>query len=256
VALSLKHAFQSALPDSGDVALVQPSNWNAEHDMTTDTGTLVGDADDKGNVGSVAVGSGLALSGGTLTATGGGGGLPLQLPIQDGRYYIGPTEQYSGLSDVIDEINDRMIAIPFIFGEAKTWTRIGTEVISSGADDVARLGVFSDSNGLPGDLIVDGGEISCASTGFVEATISEALAVGTWYWKVIIGDSVTGTTELGFTAVTPISQFISGLVDAGGSLSPRPCYYKNTTYGPLPSSFGTPDGTIAVPPLIWLRAGV
>lgn len=31
MAFSLKHAFQSAVADDGNTALVQPSNWNAEH---------------------------------------------------------------------------------------------------------------------------------------------------------------------------------------------------------------------------------
>jgi hypothetical protein len=44
MAVSLKHAFVSAIADSGDANLVQPSNWNAEHSLTAATNTLLGRA--------------------------------------------------------------------------------------------------------------------------------------------------------------------------------------------------------------------
>lgn len=42
MAVSLKHAFVSAVPDGGDPTIVQPSNWNAEHALEIDTGKLLG----------------------------------------------------------------------------------------------------------------------------------------------------------------------------------------------------------------------
>lgn len=44
MAVSLKHAFTSAVADSSDTSLVQPSNWNAEHTVTCATGKLLGRA--------------------------------------------------------------------------------------------------------------------------------------------------------------------------------------------------------------------
>lgn len=41
MALSVKHAFQSAKSDGIDTTLVQPSNWNAEHTILLDPFTLV-----------------------------------------------------------------------------------------------------------------------------------------------------------------------------------------------------------------------
>jgi len=40
--VSLKHAFTSAIADSGDITLVQPSNWNAEHTLTLAQGNILG----------------------------------------------------------------------------------------------------------------------------------------------------------------------------------------------------------------------
>lgn len=42
MAVSLKHAFTSNVADSGDATLVQPSNWNAEHNLTAGANTLLG----------------------------------------------------------------------------------------------------------------------------------------------------------------------------------------------------------------------
>ncbi|TPK70196.1 hypothetical protein FJ930_19710 [Mesorhizobium sp. B2-4-15] len=40
--ISLKHKFQSAIPDVGDPTIVQPSNWNDEHALVQATATMLG----------------------------------------------------------------------------------------------------------------------------------------------------------------------------------------------------------------------
>lgn len=42
MAISLKHAFQSAKADGGNATLVQPSNWNAEHTVTAAADKVLG----------------------------------------------------------------------------------------------------------------------------------------------------------------------------------------------------------------------
>ena len=68
--VSLKHAFQSAKADGSDTSLIQPSDWNEEHTLTASDGKLLGTSGST-TVGEITVGSGLSLSAGTLTATGG-----------------------------------------------------------------------------------------------------------------------------------------------------------------------------------------
>lgn len=41
MASSVKHAFESTLPDGADATLLQPSHWNAEHTITIDPADLV-----------------------------------------------------------------------------------------------------------------------------------------------------------------------------------------------------------------------
>jgi len=40
--VSLTHIFQSAKPDGTDASLIQPSDWNAEHELTAAAGTVIG----------------------------------------------------------------------------------------------------------------------------------------------------------------------------------------------------------------------
>ena len=68
--VSLKHKFTSAVADGGDTNLVQPSNWNDEHDLVMATGKLLGcTTAGTGAAEEISVGTGLSLSSGTL-ATG------------------------------------------------------------------------------------------------------------------------------------------------------------------------------------------
>jgi hypothetical protein len=70
--VSLKHNFVSAVGDGADTSLVRPSNWNDEHALTLATGKLLGRSTaGTGAAEEITVGSGLTLSAGTLSASGG-----------------------------------------------------------------------------------------------------------------------------------------------------------------------------------------
>ena len=68
--VSLKHTFQSAKTDSTDTSLIQPSNWNDEHQLTLATNKVLGRATaGTGAAEELSVGTALSLSGGTLAVT-------------------------------------------------------------------------------------------------------------------------------------------------------------------------------------------
>jgi hypothetical protein len=68
--VSLKHTFQSAKTDSSDATIVQPSNWNAEHQLTLATNKVLGRATaGTGAAEELSVGTALSVSGGTLAVT-------------------------------------------------------------------------------------------------------------------------------------------------------------------------------------------
>ena len=68
--VSLKHTFTSAKTDSLDATIVQPSNWNAEHELTLATNKVLGRATaGTGAAEELSVGTALSVSGGTLAVT-------------------------------------------------------------------------------------------------------------------------------------------------------------------------------------------
>lgn len=68
--VSLKHKFTSAKADGTDATLVQPSNWNDEHDLTLTTGRLIGrTSSGTGAAEEISVGDGLTLTSGTLAVS-------------------------------------------------------------------------------------------------------------------------------------------------------------------------------------------
>jgi len=68
--VSLKHAFTSAKPDGPDATQVQPSNWNAEHTLTCATATILGRTTaGTGAVEELTAGTGITLSGGSVSVT-------------------------------------------------------------------------------------------------------------------------------------------------------------------------------------------
>lgn len=70
MAISLKHAFQSAKADGADASLVRPSNWNAEHTLTLAASRLLGRATaSAGAAEEISLGSGLSFSGTQLKFT-------------------------------------------------------------------------------------------------------------------------------------------------------------------------------------------
>lgn len=80
--ISVKHTFQSPRPDGTDTALIQPSNWNADHVLTAAAGKVLGrDTSGAGNVqelpiavdssGNVAIGTATPTVGQKLTVAGG-----------------------------------------------------------------------------------------------------------------------------------------------------------------------------------------
>lgn len=69
--ISVKHAFTSPKADGTDSTLVQPSNWNADHNLTMASGNLLGRTTaGTGAVEEISVGTGLSLSSGVLDTAG------------------------------------------------------------------------------------------------------------------------------------------------------------------------------------------
>jgi len=192
-----------------------------------------------------------------------GSGLPLQLPIQDGRYY-GPLCYFES-DDVatVSDIADTMIALPFVAQQQKMWSKIGIYVNDTeGTAKSVRLGIYSSgSDGLPDALVIDAGLVDLQSSGEQEKDISELLDADTRYWLVALSEAGTSTATLvGFNnnGSTRILQWMFGAPDGGGG-GVGVGVVKSQAFGALPSSFGAIDDYMfgsQYAPLIWLRTGV
>ena len=118
--------------------------------------------------------------------------------------------------------NNTALVSPVYIPRTCILDRISLEVTSAGsAGSVIRLGIYgSDSNGLPGPLLVDAGTIDSTGTGFLEKTISLTVHPGV-YWLAAVpqGSPTTAATirvnmgaalGLGFTSGTTISTGVPG----------------------------------------------
>lgn len=145
-----------------------------------------------------------------------------------GRFY---THSFATNGSVGGLTQDRLFAIPAIIGASKSFDRIAL-VTTGTAGTTCRLGIYADSNGRPGSLIVDAGTVDTSGFGQLAATISVTLSGVVWLACVSNG----GAAAVGRMGnhVNPMignSDFYSNGTAAG--------YSQNGITGALPSSWGT-----------------
>lgn len=143
-----------------------------------------------------------------------------------------------------------IIATPLFLPPGETINRIGVEVTTLQAGGDIRLGLYEDDNGVPGDLILDAGTVSTATTGNKEITISHTTS-GRMIWAVAFTASATAQCRV---YSSPSFGHIIGR-DAMGSNAVVRCITRSLAYGPLPTPFGTPvyNVTSINPPVVWVR---
>jgi hypothetical protein len=115
--------------------------------------------------------------------------------------------------------NGSLVFVPMMLAVGRTADRIGIEVTSAGTASVSvhRLGIWADSGGAPGTLLVDAGTVATDSTGLKEVTISQALAANTLYWLGVVQQGAPGTTA----TIRVCSTFGSHMTDANPSATPN-----------------------------------
>lgn len=197
------------------------------------------------------------ITAGSIAALASGGGLPLQLPIQSGRYYSAITVGTISASTVLGvaDYGNTMFAIPFVCSETKTWTEIGISCATTEAGVTIRLGIYSSgSDGLPDARAVDAGEIELSTADVLPITISQSLTANTRYWLVALFESGALGEVLGYTGsqISSLSHFMFG-ASGGFSFAGVAGVLKAQAYGALPASFGAIDDYDSLMPYIWLR---
>lgn len=131
---------------------------------------------------------------------------------------------------------DKLYAAPLRFNADVVIDRIGVEVTTGAtAGGVARLGIYSDNDMVPGSLIVDAGEIITTATGGVEIILASPLSVSK-------EDIIWLAFLQGVAACQMRAMQASGVVGALGvgsltDLYPTCGYSKAQAYGVLPAAF-------------------
>jgi len=144
-----------------------------------------------------------------------------------------------------------LYAVPFYVGAAQAFD--GIAVASLGvASAFTRLGIYQDGGGKPGALVVDAGQVDCATAGEKVASISVTLRGLVWVAAVGQGvaPSVTRMTTVLYVPQVGSTSIYS--VGPGGI-----AYSQTGITGGLPDPWGstyTPVGASATVPQIVLRA--
>lgn len=170
-----------------------------------------------------------------------------QLPKVSGQWYP-PANMIIAPSSSLTLTANQLWALPFYVDTTQTYTRIGVRVNGADAGKAIRLGIYSDSSGVPGALVLDAGTVSTTSTGLQEITISQSLTPG-WYWLAFVANTSTATILSGTGSTGSIPMM--GVTDPTSYVN-NYAAYKTFSYAALPNPFGSLTGYIATGTVPWI----
>jgi len=105
---------------------------------------------------------------------------PAWPPHAGGRFYGNLCETVTTTLALTANI---LYAMPFFVPTTTPYTSISIEVSTLKAGASIQLGIYRDSSGVPGALVLDAGNVSAAATGLKTIVIAQTLTPG-WYWLV------------------------------------------------------------------------
>ncbi|WP_445634595.1 hypothetical protein NSTC745_06417 [Nostoc sp. DSM 114161] len=171
---------------------------------------------------------------------------------RSGIYYV--TDPYIISSSSSSNIpNNTLCYIPLFVPQPISIDRIGIFVGTGLTGSLCRLGLYSNSDGLPKNLIFDSGDISCATAGFKEAVVS-AFLVPNYYW--IGANSSVASPSLYSVSARLGNKFFIGETAPSVSNSVAMLQQSSVTYGAMPTI--APISSLSygnIPPVFWFRAG-
>lgn len=212
------------------------------------------------NAGADAMDTGLARdSAGVVKITDGGSGSGLLKGYQPapvmppaGWYFFPVSQAASGTNAALG--NGTLRLVPFYLPQATSISRIGAEITTIGqAGSLLRLGLYSDSLGLPASLLLDAGTIAGDSATVQEIVLGSPLALAAgWYW--------TGGAVQNVTITQPTVRVTSGVTSPillgtsqsmPGSSATTSGYSMPGITGAFPSTFtawaGSPSAITSAP---------
>lgn len=143
-----------------------------------------------------------------------------------------------------------LYATPFIVGDSQSFDAIGLAGLGIASSKI-RVGVYADSGGRPGALIVDGGQLDTSTSGIVSASV--ALQLSGRVWLAAVTQSTAGNTQR--YATTTVQNPLLGAASfyAGGQAVG---YSQGSISGALPDPWGTTFTEVTATntcPIVYLR---
>lgn len=137
---------------------------------------------------------------------------------------------------------DSIRAYPIAITKDVTFANIRAEVTTLIAGSNIRLGIATDSNGYPGTIVFDSGNISCASTGMKSAAVNMSFTASDRIIWLLLNMSV-GT--IGFRYASSTISYL-GRPAAGGTTIGG-LYRVASAFGAFPASYPAGAATEAHP---------
>lgn len=190
---------------------------------------------------------------GPTGATGGTGatgaaGLANYLPFRSGG-----TFQYLpsfGATTSLTPVVGVLYAMPFYVPTSTTFTKIISLVTTGVASSTVRLGIYSDTGGVPNALVVDAGTVSTATSADAPITfgVAQTLTAG-WYWLAIVAQTAAASLQaMSGNTVNAIGNVpTTGSIRAAG---PQHGYSQTAITAGLPSPWGGTTTQQQVIPLV------
>lgn len=172
------------------------------------------------------------------------GGISAVVPMTSGLYYTTPASNSSVTANL-----STAFYIPIFVPTTTTFDRIGfrTSTTYSGTG-LVRLGVYSDSNGVPTNLVFDAGTVGTSvSNTLYQIIINQSLTAGV-YWLVFIVQTLPTTSNYRSCAVSYIQIGAASTAGAGQAIG----WSEGAAAGALASTV-SPSTLISNAPTVWLR---
>lgn len=132
-----------------------------------------------------------------------------------------------GFTTTTLNVNGNLFFTPIMLAVGRTADRIGIDVTSAGtaATSVHRVGIWQDSDGAPGTLLLDAGTTATDSTGLKEITISQALAANTLYWLGVAQQGAPAT----LATLRALSSSSQAMIGTASSATPTGIFAQSVT---------------------------
>jgi hypothetical protein len=171
------------------------------------------------------------------------------LVSEAGRYFT-PTVGIGTTTATVAGVADRMNIYPFVPKFDFTCDQLGINVTTAVASSNAKIVVYnSDVNGRPDQLIVETGDLDCATTGVKTATVSIAFKKGKQYW-LGVRTNATQTISV-FQPYTMPNLDMTAIATAQPKTLQRTLTYA--TAAPATWGYVATEAATTNAPAIWLR---